>query len=201
MRTLSPTPPFSTPSSDNPLTLPKAIIDNDWKLMSKPNAGQCDYQLPYSQLKQLDDYYLFNLRLDYHESHDQKEAMPALFASMMNDLTEFKASLVTSQMNETGCGRPSPPPPPSPPVPPAPPSSACTFNEGTGLNGSDISEVGAQSKEACCGGCVANARCKAATFDGESGKCHMKGAGATVVHGRPTDSYTCFPSPHAPVQM
>jgi hypothetical protein len=46
--------------------------------MSKPNAGQCDYQLPYSQLKQLDDYYLFNLRLDYHESHDQKEAMPAL---------------------------------------------------------------------------------------------------------------------------
>ena len=23
-----------------------AIIDNEWKLMSKPNAGQCDYQEP-----------------------------------------------------------------------------------------------------------------------------------------------------------
>ncbi len=23
-----------------------AIIDNDWKLMSKPTAGQCDYQEP-----------------------------------------------------------------------------------------------------------------------------------------------------------
>ena len=29
----------------------EAIIDNDWKLMSKPTQGQCDFQEPYSSMK------------------------------------------------------------------------------------------------------------------------------------------------------
>ena len=38
-----------------------AIVDNDWKLLNTPGAGQCDFQEPYKSMKRLDDYYLFNL--------------------------------------------------------------------------------------------------------------------------------------------
>ena len=119
-----------------------ALVDNDWKLMNTPNAGQCDFQEPYASMKKFDDYYLFNLASDYHELHDQKAAEPERYQTMLGELNAFLSSLTYSQVNETKCsGAPRPPHPPHPPhPPPAPahkPSSACTFASGDGLKCSD----------------------------------------------------------------
>lgn len=83
----------------------EAIIDNQWKLMSKPNKGQCKYQEPYASMKTLDDYYLFDLSSDYHELHDRKKDQPELFQAMLKTLNEFKASVLNSQQTESGCGK------------------------------------------------------------------------------------------------
>ena len=83
----------------------EAIIDNQWKLMSTPNKGQCTWQEPYASMKKFDPYYLFDLNADYHELYDQKSKFPVKFAAMMKLMKEFKASLLNSQQNESGCGR------------------------------------------------------------------------------------------------
>ena len=80
-----------------------AIIDNDWKLMTKPNQGQCDYQEPYSSMTKFDDYYLFNLAEDYHELHDKKGTEQDRFNAMRQQMTAFLASIANSQENETKC--------------------------------------------------------------------------------------------------
>ena len=90
-----------------------AIIDNDWKLLTtKYNTtttgglqGQCEFQPPYSTMKNIDPYLMFNLAEDYHELYDQKTLQPAKFKHMMQQLADFKASLTKSQMTETGCGK------------------------------------------------------------------------------------------------
>lgn len=79
------------------------LIDNEWKLLSKPNAGQCDFQEPYSSMKKLDDFYLFNVVNDYHELQDQKAAQPQRYAAMQQQLADFLASIQNSQHNETKC--------------------------------------------------------------------------------------------------
>mmetsp|Transcript_12590 Transcript_12590/g.32198 ORF Transcript_12590/g.32198 Transcript_12590/m.32198 type:complete len:249 (-) Transcript_12590:813-1559(-) len=79
------------------------LIDNDWKLMSKPFAGQCNYQEPYASMKQYDDYYLFNLAEDYHELHDRKASEPERYQSMLASLNTFLASVNNSQLHETKC--------------------------------------------------------------------------------------------------
>ena len=56
------------------------------KLLNKPNAGQCSFQLPYSQEEKLDDFYLFNVVEDYHELHDQKAAQPEIYAKMQKQV-------------------------------------------------------------------------------------------------------------------
>ena len=40
------------------------------------SQGQCDFQPPYSTVAKLDSHYMFNLKNDYHELHDQKKAQP-----------------------------------------------------------------------------------------------------------------------------
>ena len=83
----------------------EAIIDNQWKLMSKPTKGQCDFQEPYASMKKFDKYYLFDLSNDYHELYDQKIKHPSKFREMVELMNDFKASLLNSQQNESGCGR------------------------------------------------------------------------------------------------
>lgn len=82
-----------------------AMIDGDWKLMSRPEKGQCDYQPPYSTMKKLDDYYLFNLASDRHELHDLKHSEPAQYSRMQGLLQDFLASVHNSQHNETRCAK------------------------------------------------------------------------------------------------
>lgn len=79
------------------------IIDNEWKLLSKPNAGQCDFQEPYASMKKLDDFYLFNLDEDYHELHDLKATEATRYNMMQQQLNDFLASIANSQANETKC--------------------------------------------------------------------------------------------------
>jgi arylsulfatase A-like enzyme len=82
-----------------------ALIDNNWKLMTKPVKGQCDWQEPYGSMSKFDDHYLFDLETDYHELHDRKADSPKIFENMLKMLAEFKSSITTSQMEETGCGK------------------------------------------------------------------------------------------------
>ena len=80
-----------------------AIIN--WKLMTKPVKGQCDWQEPYGSMSKFDDHYLVDLDTDYHELHDRKADSPKIFEKMLKMLSEFKSSITTSQMEETGCGK------------------------------------------------------------------------------------------------
>jgi hypothetical protein len=174
------------------------IIDNEWKLMNKPSKGQCNYQEPYNHGK-LDDFYLFNLDRDYHELHDQKAAEPARLAAMQAQLTEFLASIANSQHNETKCagGRrpPHPHPPPPPPDPPVPPSTSCNFTQGEGLVCGNAYERKVHTKEQCCGECMADKLCTAATFN--KGKCNVKHVAFPSDCPRATDrgpgSFVCVP--------
>ena len=54
-------------------------------------------------MSHLDDFYLFNLEDDYHELHDMKAIEADRYTSMMQQLTEFRASILNSQVNESGC--------------------------------------------------------------------------------------------------
>lgn len=165
------------------------VIDNDWKLIDKPDAGQCDFQEPYSSMKQLDDFYLFNLANDRHELVNLKDTEPAQFSRMMGLYTGMLASIKNSQINETGCGGPPPPPPPTAPQPPPAPSSDCTWYPNSGLNGSDIQTRHASTKEECCGFCKSVKGCAAADFG--SGLCHLKSFFQRKVR---SGSTACVPS-------
>jgi hypothetical protein len=79
------------------------LMDNDWKLLSRPIAGQCHFQEPYASMASLDDFYLFNVVDDYHELHDQKHAQPERYARMLGQLNAFLSSVNNSQVNETHC--------------------------------------------------------------------------------------------------
>lgn len=163
-----------------------AVIDNEWKLMNKPNAGQCDYQEPYSSMKSYDEYYLFNLNDDYHELVQLKDTEPEQYARMLGLYNDMLASIANSKANETGCGKPSPP---APPAPPAPPSSTCQWYPNSGLNGSDIAmRTGVSSREECCGICVATHNCVAADLNGD--KCHLKSTFDRIVRAGST---ACVP--------
>jgi hypothetical protein len=163
-----------------------AVIDNEWKLMNTPNAGQCDYQEPYSSMKSYDEYYLFNLNDDYHELVQLKDTEPEQYARMLGLYNDMLASIANSKTNETGCGKPSPP---APPAPPAPPSSTCQWYPNSGLNGSDIAmRTGVSSREECCGICVATHNCVAADLNGD--KCHLKSTFDRIVRAGST---ACVP--------
>eukprot|EP01052_Picozoa_sp_SAG31_P032831 SAG31_NODE_3642_length_4032_cov_1.536232_3_plen_168_part_00 len=83
-----------------------AVIDNEWKLMSKPVAGQCTFQEPYATIAARDglsDFYLFNVVEDYHELRDQKAREPQRYARMRAHLDAFLVSINNSQTKETHC--------------------------------------------------------------------------------------------------
>lgn len=167
-----------------------AIIDNEWKLLSRPNAGQCDFQEPYASLakeNKLDEYYLFNVVKDYHELFDQKALQPERYKTMLAQRTAFLASIANSQKNETKCSAS-----PVPPAPPAPPSSKCNFIQHAGLESNDAQRDNAHSKEQCCGICIADKLCTAATFS--HGACHVKTESPPkIVQGRDAESFVCIP--------
>ena len=56
-------------------------------------------------MSKFDDHYLFDLDTDYHELHDRKADSPEVFQNMLKMLTEFKASIKRSQIDETGCAK------------------------------------------------------------------------------------------------
>ena len=78
------------------------VIDNDWKIVTKPAVGQCTKQAGFD-FNSKDKHFLFNLADDYHELHDLKASEPAQFARMLGLLTDFLASVDNSQANETRC--------------------------------------------------------------------------------------------------
>jgi arylsulfatase A-like enzyme len=94
----------------------QALIDGTMKLIYKPSAGQCDFQEPYSSMKSLDDYYLYDLASDFHEMNDLKHTQPDEYQRMLRLLNNFRLSLNHSQYEETKCAGVAPgyTPPPMP---------------------------------------------------------------------------------------
>lgn len=84
-----------------------AIIDNDVKILENPAAGLCAAQ-GGSVFK---GTRMFNLSADPTESHDvsQAPAYAALFHNLSARLASFKASLLDSAVNESGCMDPKRP--------------------------------------------------------------------------------------------
>ena len=82
----------------------RVLIDNEWKLMSRPVPGQCTYQEPYASMgANLSDFYMFNVVEDYHELHDLKAVQPSRFSKMRAQLEAFLSSVNHSQVHETHC--------------------------------------------------------------------------------------------------
>ena len=82
----------------------QGIIDNEWKLITKPAVGQCDQQ-PGFDFKGAgkDELFLYNLADDIHESRDLKLVEAHQYARMRGLLMDFRASLNYSRHEETGC--------------------------------------------------------------------------------------------------
>ena len=82
----------------------QAIIDNDWKILTRPSVGQCDSQPGFNySLARTDQFFLFNLKDDVHESHDLALSEPAQFARMSKLLLEMRESINSSRYNEVKC--------------------------------------------------------------------------------------------------
>lgn len=90
-------------------------INNDWKILSNPEVGQCDAEIG-SKGK---GTYLFDLGSDPTESRDVSAAAAnqALFANMTQQLKNLHSSIAFSQVIESEC-MPKTPGPPGPPGPP-----------------------------------------------------------------------------------
>eukprot|EP00041_Stephanoeca_diplocostata_P027464 m.755425 g.755425 ORF g.755425 m.755425 type:complete len:637 (+) comp23181_c0_seq4:162-2072(+) len=122
---------------------------------------------------------LYDLSTDLGEHHDLAATQPQILAAIAANFTKWHASITNSIQNESKCHGPAPGPP-RPPAPPAPPSSACTWVNDQGISGSDLYTVPADTKEACCGACRADANCVAADFNdfdcerNEPHCCHIK---------------------------
>lgn len=115
-------------AAENPLVFQlgsqMAIVNNQWKILQKPAAGQCDAE----HGSFFDKTMLFNLDLDPTESTDLSTdpTHASLFTTMSAQLKALAASITASTITESQCASagPSPgPAPPSPPLPPQPPTS------------------------------------------------------------------------------
>jgi hypothetical protein len=82
----------------------QAIIDNDWKILTRPSIGQCDQQPGFNfTLSRTDQFFLFNLKHDVHESHDLAKSEPAQFERMSKLLMDMRLSINNSRYNEVKC--------------------------------------------------------------------------------------------------
>lgn len=109
-----------------------AIINNQWKILANPVAGQCDSEKGSVYKGTM----LFNLDTDPTESADlSKDPQYAgLVANFTKQLAALDASILFSSVNESQCAEggppgPSPGPNPSPPspVPPIPPATGSSI--------------------------------------------------------------------------
>jgi len=98
--------------------------DGVWKIIHKPNKGQCDvFSEPYGSMKgkDLNGPFLFNLSEDPTESNDLCASRPDMCDTMTKAMDEFRDSVDHSRVYESECEDgpgPSPTPTPTPtPVP------------------------------------------------------------------------------------
>ena len=130
---------------------------------------------------------LYDMSVDWVEDTDLAAARPDVLAAIAANFSAWYASVHFSIANESMCA--TQPAPPTPPFPPSPaPSTNCTFLPGKALNGADIATGHVDTREQCCGACVATAGCVAGdfvaatrtkpTWQGEvaGGTCHLKSA-------------------------
>jgi hypothetical protein len=139
---------------------------------------------------------LYDMSLDIAEDHDLASQEPEIFKAIAANFTAWYNSVQDSIVNESKCSsHPDNPPGPPTPFPPKPtPSSACTFFPGKALSGADMATGSVESREACCGACMATKGCTASdyveasrmkpTWQGvtSGGTCHLKRKFAPKMH-------------------
>ena len=82
----------------------QAVIDNQWKILTRPSVGQCDQQPGFNfSLAKTNQLFLFNLKDDVHESHDLAASEPAQFRRMSQLLLDMRVSINNSRYNEVKC--------------------------------------------------------------------------------------------------
>jgi hypothetical protein len=79
-------------------------VDDDWKILTRPEVGQCDPQPGFNYTLALGPrMFLYNLRNDPHETVDLSEQEPVQFARMHRLLLAMRMSIAFSRVNETKC--------------------------------------------------------------------------------------------------
>ena len=129
---------------------------------------------------------LYDMTTDIAESHNLAAQEPEILKAIAANFSRWYATIQDSIVNESKCSGHHPGPSPAP-FPPQPvPSSHCTFLPGKALHGGDMAKGSVDSKEACCGACVATKGCVASDFVEASrmrptwqgvttgGTCHLK---------------------------
>merc|ERR1712110_353517 len=92
--------------------------DGVWKILYKPQQGQCEEFLPpYGQMKNKDGPFLFNLTADPTESNDLCKEESERCSAMKKAMQDFQGSIQHSRVYESQCAPPGPSPGPSPPTP------------------------------------------------------------------------------------
>jgi arylsulfatase A-like enzyme len=79
-----------------------AIIENDWKLVAKPESGQCEME-NNPGIVGVAGPFLYNLTADPTESHPLNLAFPDVHQRLSATMASFLASIANSQVNETNC--------------------------------------------------------------------------------------------------
>lgn len=82
----------------------QAIIDDRWKILTRPSVGQCDQQPGFNfSLAKTDQMFLYDLIVDPHETTDLATSNPAEFRRMQRLLLEMRQSINMSRYHETKC--------------------------------------------------------------------------------------------------
>jgi len=88
------------------LNAQEAWMEGNWKLVKKPNKGQCEtFYEPYASYdsKQLNGPFLFDLSADPTETNDLCSKHKDRCDSMLQAMKDFRASLDYSAMHESQC--------------------------------------------------------------------------------------------------
>lgn len=97
--------------------------DGVWKIIYKPQKGQCsEFLPPYGKMKNKNGPFLFNLTADPTESNDLCKTEAQRCDEMKAAMQDFVDSIEHSRMYESQCKKVGPSPGPAPgPLPPSPP--------------------------------------------------------------------------------
>eukprot|EP00729_Bicosta_minor_P010591 gene10591-22055_t len=151
---------------------------------------------------------LYDMSTDWAENHDLADKEPEVLAAIAANFTVWYNTIQDSIENESKCNSPDIYAPAGTFPTKFNPSARCSFHDGKALLGDDLAYGHVESKDACCGACMAYTGCAASVYveanrmhpawNGEvtGGTCHLRSYFA--LEGRnPGDVQTAIALPGA----